>query len=440
MTTKADTLIFNATLITMDKDLSVINKGAIAVSGNRILTLGSQTDLLAHYSAVDQVDAGGGIVMPGLINTHTHLAMVLLRGLAEDLALQPWLHKVWKAESAIMSPNNVEIGARLGLIESIMSGVTTAIDMYWYPERTARVAQSIGFRLANGPVFLDSNTAPDGILFSERGNYASEFMAEFQDDPLIIPMFMPHSTATDSPTALKQVKELSDKHNVMLNMHCAETEGEANDVYNRYGKTPVALLDSIGLLDKPTVLAHCVHVTQSEIEILAQKRVLVAHNPVSNLKLASGIAPVTEMLQAGVKVGIGTDGAQSSNDLNLWLPIRLAALLQKVQQQDASIIMAQQAVKMATIDAAIGMGLGDQIGSLEPGKKADLIILRKSAPHMVPMYNLYAQLVYAAGRDDVDNVMINGKWIMRNRELLTADLQDCLKRVNYLTAGIQSYA
>lgn len=440
MKSKAEILIFNAILVTMDKNLRIINNGAIAISGSRILDIGSQENILTQYFSDNKVDACNGIVLPGLINTHTHLAMVLLRGLAEDLELPSWLQKVWKAESSVMTPDTVEIGARLGIIESIMSGTTCAVDMYWYPDRTARAAQSLGFRLANGPVFLDVSSAPDGLSFIDRCSLTREFMEEFQADPLIIPMLMPHSTATDSPAFLKQVKDLASRYNVMLNMHCAETEGEVKSVINRHGKTPVALLESIGLLDNPIILAHCVHVTEQEILMLAQKRVLVAHNPVSNMKLASGIAPVFEMLQAGVNVSIGTDGAQSSNDLDLWLPMRLTSLLQKVQHSSASVVTAQEVVKMATIDAATGIGLGSQIGSLEAGKIADLIVMNKNTPHMVPLFDPYAQLVFSAGRDDVNHVMINGKWVMFSRELLTGNLQDCLDKVTNFAKDIQQFS
>lgn len=440
MKNKTDFLILNAILVTMDKDLRIINRGAIAISGSHILAIGSQENILTQYDSDNNIDACGGIVLPGLINTHTHLAMVLLRGLAEDLELPVWLKKVWKAEHAVMTPDTVELGARLGIIESIMSGTTCAVDMYWYPDRTARAAQSLGFRLANGPVFLDSTSAPDGLAFMDRCSLTRDFIAEFQADPLIIPMIMPHSTATDSPAFLKQVKSLADRYGVMLNMHCAETEGEVKTVINQHGKPPVSLLESIGLLDNPIILAHCVHVTKQEILTLAKKRVLVAHNPVSNMKLASGIAPVFEMLQAGVNVSLGTDGAQSSNDLNMWLPIRLTALLQKVQHFNASVITAQEVIKMATIDAATGIGLGNQIGSLEAGKIADLIVIKNNTPHMVPMFDPYAQLVYSAGRDDVNHVMINGKWVMFSRKLITGNLQDCLDKVSTFAKDIEKFS
>ncbi|MEN6436094.1 MAG: amidohydrolase [Anaerolineaceae bacterium] len=437
MTQPVEKIIYNGILLTMDGNMSVIEDGAIAISGDAILATGKTQEILLSFTADEKIDAHGAIIMPGLINTHTHLAMVLLRGLAEDLPLWPWLQQVWKAEAAFMTPANVALASRLGMVESIMGGVTCSVDMYWHPERTAQAARDLGFRLVNGPVFLDSDHAPDGYSFADREPFARDFLTEFRDDPLIHPMFMPHSTVTDSPDALKKVKALADKHQVDLNMHCAETATEAQDVFKRYGKTPVELLNSIGLLDGRIILAHCVHVTPQEIDILAQKGVTVAHNPVSNLKLASGIAPVFPMLQKGVNVTIGTDGAQSSNDLDMWWPVRLTALLQKEHYQDASLMKAPDMIKMVTINAAKGIGLGDRIGSLETGKKADLLLINLKSPHLTPMYDVYAQLVYTIGREDVESVMINGQWIMQHRELVTIDVDEIMTKVDQISQEIK---
>jgi 5-methylthioadenosine/S-adenosylhomocysteine deaminase len=437
MAQTADKIIYNGLLLTMDGNMTIIEGGAIAISDNIILATGKTQEILSTFDAVEKLDSNGSIIMPGLINTHAHLAMVLLRGLAEDLPLWPWLQQVWKVEAAFMTPDNVAIASQLGMVESIMGGVTCTVDMYWHPERTAQAAREIGFRLVNGPVFLDSDHAPDGLSFAERDPYAKDFLAEFSNDPLVYPMFMPHSTVTDSPAALMHVKELANDYQVDLNIHCAETATEAKDVFNRTGKTPVDLLNSIGLLDGRIILAHCVHVTPREIDILAQKGVTVAHNPVSNLKLASGIAPISLMMQKGINVTIGTDGAQSSNDLNMWLAVRLAAMLQKEHYQDASLMKAPEMIKMVTINAAKGIGLGDSIGSLEPGKKADLILLDLQSPHLTPMYDVYAQLVYTVGRDDVESVMINGRWNMRHRELIHTDVGKILANVNQIAQEIK---
>ncbi len=433
---KADTLIFNACLVTMDPQLTLIENGGLAVLNGRIAALGESNAILADFQADEKLDAGGRILMPGLIDTHAHLATVLLRGLAEDLPLEPWLKRVWEGESISMTAENVETAAQLGISELVLGGTTCAVDMYWFPNATARAAKRVGFRLVNGPVFLETETAPDGFSFTDRLAFGEEFVEQYKEDALIHPMLMPHSTYTDSPVALREVKRLAEKLGVMIHIHSAETVGEVQDVQVRHGLSPIRLLDSLGLLDENILLAHCVHVDAQEIDLITRKGAAVAHNPVSNMKLASGFAPITQMMAQGVKLSIGTDGAQSGNDLDMWWSMRLAALLQKGILRDASVMKAQDVVRTATMGAASCIGLGDEIGSLELGKKADLILLRRNAAHLTPLYDVYAHLVYTYGREDVDAVMINGEWVMRERHLQRTDLDENMEKVNRLADEI----
>jgi 5-methylthioadenosine/S-adenosylhomocysteine deaminase len=436
MKQQVDKIIFNGYLVTVDEKALIIENGALAVTGKQITSLGESNSILDNYQAEEMIDVAGGIILPGLIDTHTHLATVLLRGLAEDIPLEPWLQKVWLAEKAVMTAENVEVASQLGISELVLGGTTCAVDMYWFPEATARAARQVGFRLVNGPAFLEMDNPPDGLSFTDRLAFTRDYVAQYRDNALIHPMLMPHSTYTDSPLALQKIKVVADELNVMLHIHTAETAGEVQDVQARHGLTPIRLLHSLGLLDERILLAHCVYISPDEIELIAKMGASVAHNPISNMKLASGVAPIAQMMTHKVKLSIGTDGAQSGNDLDMWWSIRLASLLQKGFHRDATLMKAQDMIRMATIEAARCIGLGDVIGSLEPGKIADVIVLRRNAAHLTPMYDIYAHLVYAYGREDVEAVMINGDWVMRERRLLHTDLDANMEKVNSLAQKV----
>lgn len=429
---KIDTLIIKALIITMDSSHRIIERGAIAVDNDSILDIGNTDEIAARYEAALTIDASNSIAMPGLINTHTHLATAMFRGLAEDMRLPAWLQEVWRYERAIVDGGTVGVSSRLAMLESILGGVTCAVDMYWFPLETAAMAQRIGFRLVNGPVFIEGADLPDGMSFPQREKYAEEFIEMAMDAPLIEAMLMPHSTYTDRPEMLSRVKRMADRYGIMVNIHASETASERDDVRSRFGKTPVRLLNDLGFLDGRALLAHCVHVDDEEIALLAGKAA-VAHNPMSNLKLASGIAPLTRMADAGVRVCLGTDGAQSGNDLDMWLAMRLAAVLQKCASGDPTLFRAEDVVGMATIEAAKAIGLGNKIGSLEPGKKADIIIIDLDSPHLTPMHDPYAQLVYAVGREDVATVLIDGKLVLRDRIPITMDPRECIDSVNEIS-------
>jgi 5-methylthioadenosine/S-adenosylhomocysteine deaminase len=331
----------------------------------------------------------------------------------------------------------VGMSATLAMIESIQGGVTCAVDMYWFPEATAEAARRLGFRLACGTVFIAGDSLPDALDTRQRELAADAFVERYANDRLVVPMLMPHGTQTDSPDELSRVKTLSDHHGVMVNLHVAETLAERSEMQTRLGTTPVRLLYSLGYLDGRSLLAHCVHIDDEEMGLMAGKA-SVAHNPMSNLKLASGIAPVQGMVGAGVRVSLGTDGSMSGNDLDMWLAMRLAAVLQKFDRSDTTLLKAPDVVAMATIEAARAMGLGMRTGSLELGKAADIIVIRTDAPHLVPMYDVYAHLVYSVGREDVETVVIDGRVIMRNREMTTVDAGNIMDSVRRL-AGTISY-
>lgn len=444
MKCKADILIINALVVTMDPAGRIIPRGAIAVDNGSIREIGDTDDLSARFEARETVDASKGIVMPGLINTHSHLATAMFRGMAEDMALGPWLQVAWAREKAMVNRETIALSSRLAMLELIMGGVTCAVDMYWYPEVTAAMAQKSGFRLVAGPVFIAGDDLPDNLSLTQRELLAREFIDQFSGDPLIVPMLMSHSTLTDSPELLSRVKRLAEGYGVMVNLHSAETLVERNEVRARCGRTPIRLLRDLGFLDGRTLLAHCVHVDDEEITLLAGGAIgggnggcaggaAVSHNPMSNLKLASGIAPLAKMAEAGVRLSVGTDGALSGNDLNMWLALRLCAVLQKCENGDTTLFRAEDVVRMATIEAAKAIGLGDRIGSLEAGKRADIILIDLDSPHLTPLYDVYAQLLYAVGREDVATVLIGGKIVMRDREPTTIDFResiDALKRLS----------
>jgi 5-methylthioadenosine/S-adenosylhomocysteine deaminase len=415
-----DLLIVDGVVVTMDPGRRVVEGGAVAVDKGTITGVGTSQEMLSRFEAAETIHADGGIVMPGLINTHTHLATALFKGLAEDLPLGPWLGKVWGIEKTALSAETVALSSTLAMIESIQGGVTCAVDMYWFPEATAEAARRIGFRLAGGTVFITGDSLPDGLDAGQREVAANAFVERYAGDNLIVPMMMPHGTQTDSPGELSRVKALADRHGVMVNLHVAETLAERTDMLARSGSTPVRLLHDLGYLDGRSLLAHCVHVDDGEMGLMAGKA-SVAHNPMSNLKLASGIAPVASMLEAGVRVSLGTDGSMSGNDLDMWLAMRLAASLQKCGRGDTTLLKAPDVVAMATIEAARAMGLGERTGSLETGKAADIIVIRADAPHLVPLYDVYAHLVYSVGREDVQTVIIDGRVVMRKREMTTVD-------------------
>ena len=417
---KIDLLVSGGTVVTMDARFRVIEDGAIAVRGDKILAIGSTTELSAKYTATHRILARGKLVLPGLINTHGHAPMVLFRGIANDLTLQDWLEKyIFPAEARNVSEEFVTWGTRLAALEMIRSGTTTYVDMYYFEDAIARETKAAGMRAVLGQTIIDF-PVPDAKTPAEAFARTEEFLKRWKGDPLIRPAVAPHSIYTESKETLQSAAELARRHKAPLLIHVAETKRELDDSLAKNGMTPVAYLDSLGLLGPSMLAAHCVWVNDADIALLVKNQVGCAHNPSSNMLLASGVAPVPAMLKAGLRLGLGTDGAAgSNNDLDLMEEMDLAAKLQKVSRMDPQALEARQTLAMATIGGARALHMESEIGSLEVGKKADLIVLGLSSPHAVPLYDLYAQIVYSLKSSDVQTVVIGGKIVMRNRIVQT---------------------
>ncbi|MGH7539550.1 MAG: amidohydrolase [Gemmatimonadota bacterium] len=433
-----DTLITGARVVTMDPDARILDEGAVAVADGAIVAVGS-ADELRGLEAAESVDARGLLLMPGLVNAHVHTGDALFRGLVEDLPLEPWLERLWISEREFVTPENLEIGARLALLEMIRCGTTTALDMFWFPEVAATAAREAGFRLVTGPIWFDFD-GPDGLTADRRAADARAWLIRWAGDPLIISCTQPHNHLTVSPEGLREARALADEFGVLFHTHCSETATEVERTRERFGCTPVEHLHGLGILDGATALAHCVHLTDRDLDLLAASGAAMLHNPLSNLKLGSGIAPVVRLLERGVPVLIGTDGPVSSNDLDMWTAMRFAGLLQRGAHRNAVITPAFEVVRMVTSAGGAGLGLGDRIGSIEPGKRADLILIDLDRPHLTPMYDVYAHLAYAVGRGDVRSVMADGRWLMRDRELLTLDEERVLRDTTALGLEIAGHA
>jgi len=413
-------LITNGIVVTVDGSRHIYNPGAVAIQGTDIVAVGPSADVAARVRASQQIDATGSVVIPGLINTHTHAPMVLYRGLADDLALQEWLEKyIFPAEAKTVSPQMVRIGTQLAAAEMIESGTTTYADMYYFEEEIARATKAAGLRGVLGQTIIqfpvaDAKTPDEGLARAEA------FIKEFANDSLIVPAVAPHAPYTNDAKTLQASRALATKYNVPVIIHISETSEEVSNSQTAHnGMTPVAYLDSLGFFGPRTLAAHMVWPTAADIAILKARGVAVSHNPESNMKLASGIAPVPQMLAAGVVVGLGTDGAASNNDLDMFEAMREAAFLHKVSTKDPRAIPAATALEMATINGARAVGLEKLIGSLEEGKRADVVIVGMSSARQTPLYDPVSHLVYASRGDDVRTVIVNGKILMRDRKLLT---------------------
>lgn len=423
----ADWIISARYVVTMDSQRRLIENGAVALRGERILAAGPRADIDRQYQAKQRLDRGHAIIAPGLINTHTHAAMSLLRGIADDLKLQDWLQKfIFPAEAKNVSPDFVRWGTRLACIEMLLSGTTTFTDMYYYEDVVAEAAKEAGMRGVLGETIIgfpvpDAKTPQVSLAFTER------YIQRFRNDPLIVPAVAPHALYTNSDETLKASRALANRYQVPLLIHVAETEQERLDTLAKSQMSPVKKLDSLGMFDGRTVAAHSVWVDAADMDILRDRHVGVAHCPSSNMKLSSGAAPVVEMLQRGIAVGLGPDGpAGSNNDFNQFEEMDLAAKLQKLVTRDSRALPARQAVEMATILGARVLGLEKQIGSLGGGKRADLITVRLDSAHATPLYDVYSQLVYALKGSDVRDVFVNGKLVVKDRHVLTLNTAEIL--------------
>lgn len=429
----ADLIITDALVVTVDANDRVIPHGAVAVTGGRIERVGTAAEV--GRDAREVVDGRGLLLMPGLINTHCHAADSLFRGLIEDLPLEPWLSLVWRAEGAILSRETVRLGATLGLAELLRGGVTTTMDFFWHPEEGVAAARALGVRIATGGMFFDA-PAVDGVAPDDRLAEAAAFFDAFAGAEDVLPGCFPHGAYTVGPESLVAAKRLASDRGGLFSVHAAETRAERDTVLRRYGQSVVRHLDALGVLDAATVLAHCVWLDDEEIAILARTGASVAHNPMSNLKLASGIARVPDMLRAGVRVTLGTDGAISGNDLDMWLALRLAATLHRAATLDATAVTTGQALRMATIEGAAALGAADRLGSLEPGKHADMILVDLGVVRAVPLFDPRTHLVFSSAAGDVRHVFVGGRQVLRDGAPTRVDLAGTLAEVTALTDRI----
>lgn len=433
-----DLIIRNAIVVTSDAAGTVIPNGGIAVANGRITHVAASADLDALAGNARQViDAAGHILMPGIVNTHCHAGDSLFRGLVENLPLEPWLQTVWKAEGAILNPDTSRLGSVLGFAELLLSGVTTVMDMFWYPYETVKAARATGIRVSTGGIFFD----PAGVTtlsVEERAAEAERFFAEFANADDVLPAVLPHGAYTVSPDNLKIAKRIADRHDALFCTHAAETRAEQADIQNRYGRSVIRHLDHLGLLDERTVLAHCVHLDDEELEILARTGASVAHNPMSNMKLASGFARVPDMLDRGINVTLGTDGAISGNDLDMWMALRLAATIHKAYSARADAVTTRQALDMLTICGARALGAADRIGSLEVGKLADMVLVDVKRPHAVPLFDPLTHLVYSASKSDVRHVFLAGEQVVKDGKLTRLDIAGTIAEVERLAPKIMA--
>jgi len=416
-----DLVVLGGTIVTMDEGRRVIEDGGIAVARGRIVAVGTRGEIGNRYAPRQTVDATGRMIIPGLINGHTHIPMTLFRGLADDLDLQDWLTKyIFPAEAKNVSEEFVRAGTRLGLAEMIRGGTTTYCDMYYFEDAIADETAKAGVRGVLGETLIDFPVA-DNKTNAEGMAYVERFVQKWKGNELIVPAIAPHAPYTVSEEHLKAVRAFSDRTGAPIVTHISETQREVDDSVKAKGRSPVDYLEGIGFLNDRVIAAHVVWPRGDEIEILIRRKVGVVHNPQSNMKLAAGVAPVPKMLAAGVLLGLGTDGAASNNDLNMWEEMDTAAKLHKVFSGDPKVISALQAFELATIRGAQAIHLEKEIGSIETGKRADLVIVARDDLNQIPLYNIYSDLVYATKAADVQTVIINGRILMRDRLLLTLD-------------------
>src|SRR6202166_3447611 len=418
---RVDTIV-TGIVVSMDGQRHIYDDGAVVVKGDTIVAVGPRAELEAQYESRETIEAKNKLVLPGFINGHTHVPMTLFRGLHDDVTLNDWLYKyIFPAEAKNVNEEFVRWGTRLAAAEQIRSGVTTFADMYYFEDAVAEETKAAGMRGVLGETFIDF-PAPDNKSNTEMLAYTEKFLKKWQGDPLIHAAPAPHSIYTCSKKTIQDAAALANKYHAPLLMHVAEMKKEREDSEKANGMSPVAYLENIGVLGPELVAAHCIFVDEADRKLLAERQVGCVHNPSSNMMIASGVSPVPEMRAAGIAVGLGTDGpAGSNNDLDLMEEIDLAAKLAKISKMDPLALNAKAVVEMATIDGARALHMEKEIGSLEAGKKADLILISLGEPNAVPMYDVYAQIAYSLKGSDVETVIIGGHAVMRGRKLLTVD-------------------
>ncbi|NLX50552.1 MAG: amidohydrolase [Deltaproteobacteria bacterium] len=432
-----DLIISGGTALLLDENNTCLKNAAVAVRGAAICDIGSREDILSRYSAPKIIDGGNSLLLPGFVNTHTHAAMTCFRGIADDLELMEWLNNyIFPAEAQNVNPHLAYWGSLLACAEMIRSGTTTFCDMYIFEDETARAATEAGMRCLIGEVLFDF-PSPNCKTPQQGLDYTRRLAEKWRNDPLVNIIVEPHSLYTCSPQLLKSAKDIADEYNLMLGVHLLENAEELNQLEEKFGTGAVSFLKDIGYLNERLLAFHCVYFSIDDIRLFARHGCKVSHNPASNMKLANGIPPVCEMLKEGVTVGLGTDGCASNNTLDMIKEMSTAAKLHKVSVLDPTVMDALTTVRMATINGAKALGLDGITGSLEVGKKADIIRLGLDKPHLTPLYNEYSHLVYAAGGADVDTVVINGRVVMEDRRLLTINENEVMNEVRAIARTVK---
>jgi 5-methylthioadenosine/S-adenosylhomocysteine deaminase len=441
---KADWIMKNATVLTMDENFNIFEPGALVVTNDSIVAVGNQDEILQTYQSENILDCQGKILMPGLINAHTHVPMTLLRGLADDLRLDVWLMGyMMPVEREFVSPEFVRLGTKLACAESIRSGVTTFVDMYYFEHDIAQATAEAGLRAVCSQTVLKFPT-PDATYFEDSLAAAEEFIKTWKDHPLIVPSVGPHAPYTCTDEILIACSKLAQKYDVPLHIHIAETSNEVENIRNEHGMPVVPFVRKRGIFDAKVIAAHCVHIDEGEMRTIQHAGAGIAHNPSSNLKLASGFANVTRMLELDINVGIGTDGPASNNDLDMIEEIRLASMIAKCVSGDPTALPARQTLAMATSLGAKAVHIDHLTGSFVPGKRADLILIGIDDLHNSPNFRhnpdgIYAQIIYAAKSTDISDVMVNGQWLMRDRNLLTLDESQLIKEAQAYASEIDAF-
>ena len=432
-------LIKGGVVVTVNAADEIIEDGYVLIEEDRIVRLGEAGDAPPGHGVGKVIDAHGCVVMPGLVNTHTHAAMSCLRGLADDLPLKTWLEQcIFPTESRFVSPDFVYHGTVLAGLEMMRSGTTCFCDGYFFEKEAARATTDLGLRAVLGEGILDV-PSPDVADPSKAMDNAKQYLEQTPVNSRIIPTLFCHAAYTCSPETLKKTGDLCYHYGVPLLIHVAETEAEVAEITRTHGNPPLTHLRDVGILNHDAIAVHCVWTNPKEFAEVDKELIRVSHCPESNMKLASGIAPVPDLLEQGVTVGLGTDGCASNNNLDLFSEMDTAAKIHKVVRKDPAVMDARTVLRMATIDGARVLGLDDRIGSLEPGKKADIIILNWNQAHLTPTYNYYSHLVYAASGRDVVSVMVDGRLLMEGGCVLTVNEQDALAAVRTIGREIAKY-
>ncbi len=438
------TILKNAIVLTMNQNYQIFDPGAIAIEGEKIVAVGPQEEILSQYQADELIDCGGKVLMPGLVNTHTHIPMTLLRGLSDDLRLDVWLMGyMMPVEREFVSPEFVRLGTKLGCAEFIRSGVTTFNDMYYFEDHIAEATAEVGLRAVVSQTVMKFST-PDAESYEDSLALSEALIKKWQGHALIIPAIAPHAVYTCTPEVLTSVVQMANDYDARVHFHVSETKDEVENLRKEHGMPVVPYIRKFGMLETKLIAAHCVHLDEGEIRTLQHAGVGIAHNPTSNLKLASGFAPIARMMHLDCNVGIGTDGPASNNDLDMFEEIRLANLIAKAHSGDPTALPARQTLAMATIIGAKALFMDDMIGSLEAGKRADLILVDISSIHNQPRFQrdpdgVYAQLIYAGKSTDVTDTMVNGKWLMRDKTLLTVNEQQLITQAQKIAVEIDEF-